>query len=57
MVMLSISVSGSANCAGCAYEATEDFGIYFLISKYNREIVGCFISIHKIRFETETDSC
>ena len=55
--MLSISVSGSANCAGCAYEATEDFGIYFLISKYNREIVGCFISIHKIRFETETDSC
>ena len=29
LVMLSISVSGSAELAGCAYEATDDFTIFF----------------------------
>ena len=28
LVMLSISVSGSIECAGCAYEAADDFTIF-----------------------------
>jgi hypothetical protein len=54
-----ISVSGSAECACCAFEATIDFTIYFLyslnfvviiISLNFREIVGCFIGIHRNSF-------
>ena len=29
--MLSISVSGSTECTGCSYEATDDFTIFFVI--------------------------
>ena len=28
-MLLSISVSGSKDCTGCAYEATDDFTIFF----------------------------
>ena len=59
LVMLSISVFGSAECACCAFEATIDFTIYLLylknkiviiISLNFREIVGCFIGIHRNSF-------
>ena len=47
----SISVSGSAECAGSAYEAPKDFMIFF--SYFFREIFGCSISIQRNAFWNE----
>ena len=40
----SISGSGSAECAGCAYEANEAPDNFPKNLEKNGEIVGCFIS-------------
>ena len=40
LVMLSISVSGSIECAGCAYEATDDFTIFFAKFFFANFILG-----------------
>jgi hypothetical protein len=63
LVMFSISISGSAECDVCAYEATDDFTIIFsIVSKlfkvyflFFAKSLGAQKAFTEINFETEME--
>ena len=58
LVMFSISISGSAACGVCAYEATNDFTIIFsILSKLFKVFFSLFAkkAFTEINFETEME--
>ena len=55
LVVLSISVSGSAECAGCAYEATDDFTFFVKCFSFFFQSSGAAQAFTEIRCKTETE--